>query len=103
MEWTAAFNVHKRPWMVRLEAWLETWLLPNPAFRHELRNRVFRLLALTEIFFAVYYLYFRYTDSLNYNAPWFANGRDASLRKAFVQLETLLKSPPLSPQSSKQL
>ncbi len=42
------------------------------ADRHRLRVWVFRILALASLVLGVYYLYWRYTDSLNFDALWFA-------------------------------
>ena len=58
------------------EAWLNYHLkrhLPtDPAIRHELKVRIFRVIATLNILLGLYYFIFRYTESVNMAALWFA-------------------------------
>ncbi len=59
-------------WTRWVERQIERWIPPDPRLRHALRVRIIRTIAIANILFGLYYFIFRYTDSLNMNALWFA-------------------------------
>ncbi len=71
MQWLTDPDQRKR-WQVRLEEWADRFVPPDPEIRHQLKVRVFRVIALADIALALYYFAFRYTRSINVNALWFA-------------------------------
>ncbi|RMH00404.1 MAG: glycosyltransferase [Chloroflexi bacterium] len=59
-------------WQQKLENWLDKRIPPDVHLRHELKVRVFRVIALADVILGLYYFYFRYTRSLNLHALWFS-------------------------------
>ncbi|HID84946.1 MAG TPA: hypothetical protein EYP54_07575, partial [Anaerolineales bacterium] len=51
---------------------LDPWLPHDPYVRFRLRMWVIRLVAVSTLFLGLYYFSFRYTRSINWEAPWFA-------------------------------
>jgi cellulose synthase (UDP-forming) len=75
-------------WRRGFEAFLGRWLPDEPSGSHRVRVWLFRVLAVTDIILAVYYFHFRYTDSINFNALWFA--LPLLLAETYSFIDTLL-------------
>ncbi len=56
----------------RIAAWFGQWLPEDPEERFYVKLWIVRVIAAADIILGLYYFVYRYTDSINYEALWFA-------------------------------
>ncbi len=87
LRWAANPDANKW-WFRWLKGWFEKKAPIDPASRHILRVRIFRIIAIANILLGVYYFHYRYTDSVNPYALWIA--LPLLLAETYSFIDTLL-------------